>query len=345
MAKKSRLNPEDSDQLTGRQKAAMLLLSLDVDTATKIMKHFSQEEIELLTVEITNVRGVPVQKIDTVVEEYHQLIKAQEYIYQGGIDYAQKLLESSVGLNKATEIIDRVKTLTRVTGFDVLRKADAQQLASFLQKEHPQTIALILSNLNPTQTALVMMEFPDELRDNVAYRMATLGKISPTLLAEVEEVVEAIATSEISQGMSTMGGAKSVAAILNKCQTAIAKNILENIEQKEPQLALEIKRLMFLFEDLLYVDDRGIQRVLREVDKKDLALALKVADEKMQQKIYSNMSERARELLKEEIQFMGPVRLKEVEAAQTRIVEIVKALEDQGEIMVAGRGGSEEVFV
>jgi flagellar motor switch protein FliG len=345
MAKKSNLHPDEIDRLTGRQKAAMLLLSLDVDTATKIMKHFSQDEIELLTVEISNVRGVPVQKIDTVVEEYHQLITAQEYIYQGGIDYAQKLLESSVGLNKAAEIIDRVKTLTRVTGFDILKKADAQQLASFLQKEHPQTIALILSNLNPTQTAHVMMEFPDELRDNVAFRMATLGKISPTLLAEVEEVVETIANSEISQGMSTMGGAKSVAAILNKCQTAVAKTILENIEQKEPQLALEIKRLMFLFEDLLYVDDRGIQRVLREVDKKDLALALKVADEKMQQKIYSNMSERARDLLKEEIQFMGPVRLKEVESAQTRIVEIVKALEDQGEIVVAGRGGSEEVFV
>jgi flagellar motor switch protein FliG len=333
------------ERLTARQKAALLLLSLDVETATKIMKQLSQEEVELLTVEITNVKGVPVNMIDSVVEEYHQLITAQEYIFQGGLDFAQKLLESSLGLPKASEIMEKVKTLTRGTGFDILKKADTQQLASFLLKEHPQTIALILSNLNPAQTAQVLIEFPDELRQSVTYRMATLGKISPSLLAEVEEVVEAIANTEISQGMSTMGGTKSVAGVLNKLNNAVAKNILESIEQKQPQLALEIKRLMFLFEDLIYIDDRGIQRVLREVDKKDLAMSLKVADEKLQNRIFANMSERARDLLKEEISYMGPVRLKEVEAAQTRIVEIVKQLEDQGEIVVAGRGGSEEVFV
>jgi flagellar motor switch protein FliG len=333
------------DRLTNRQKAALLILSLDVDTATAIMRQFSQSEIESLMVEITNLKGIHSPLIDQVVEEFHQLITAQEYIVNGGLDYAQKLLERSLGFGKATEILEKIKTLTHMKGFGILKRADAQQLASFLLKEHPQTIALILSNLAADQTAQVLTEFPEELRNDVTFRVATLGKVSPALLSEMEEVVEEITQSEISQSMSSMGGTKAVAAVLNKCNNATAKLMLEHIERQEPQLASEIKRLMFLFEDLLYVDDRGIQRLLREVDKKDLALSLKVADEKLKQKIYANMSERARDLLKEELQYMGPVRLKEVEAAQTRIVEIVKQLEDQGEIVVAGRGGTEEIVV
>jgi flagellar motor switch protein FliG len=332
-------------RLTSRQKAALLMLSLDVETATQLMRQLTQDEIELLTLEISSVKGVSSHSIDGVVEEFHQMITAQEYVIQGGIDYAQKLLENSVGFAKATDILEKVKALTHVKGFAMLKKADGGQLASFLQKEHPQTIALILSNLSADQTAQVLTEFPEDLRNNVSYRMATLGKVSPALLAEVEDVVEEIAKAEISQSMSSMGGAQSVASVLNKCNNAQAKVILDHIEQTNPQLAMEIKRLMFLFEDLIFVDDRGIQRVLREVDKKELALALKAVDDKLKQKIFHNMSERAQEMLKEELQYMGPVRLKEVEAAQTRIVEIVKQLEDQGEIAVAGRGGTEEVFV
>jgi len=321
------------------------MLSLDVETATKLMRQMTQEEIEALTIEISNVRGVSSAVIDQVMDEFHQLITAQEYVIQGGLDYAQKLLENSLGFAKATDVLDKVKALTHVKGFGTLKKADGQQLASFLQKEHPQTIALILSNLTPDQTAQVLTEFPDELRNNVTYRMATLGKVSPSLLKEVEDVVEEIAQNEISQSLSLMGGAKSVASVLNKCNNATAKTILETIEQQDSQLAMEIKRLMFMFDDLMFVDDRGIQRLLREVDKKELALSLKVCDEKLKEKILQNMSERARDLLKEELQYMGPVRLKEVEAAQTRIVDIVKQLEDQGELVIAGRGGTEEVFV
>ena len=334
-----------ADRLSARQKAALLMLSLDVETATKLMRQFSQDEIEALTIEITNVRGVSSAVIDQVLGEYHQLITAQEYVIQGGLDYAQKLLESSLGFAKATDVLDKVKALTHVKGFAALKKADGGQLASFLQKEHPQTIALILSNLTPDQTAQVLTEFPEELRNNVTYRMATLGKVSPALLKEVEDVVEEIAQNEISQSLSLMGGAKAVATVLNKCNNATAKTILETIEQQDSQLAMEIKRLMFMFDDLMFVDDRGIQRILREVDKKELALSLKVCDDKLKDKILQNMSERARDLLKEELQYMGPVRLKEVEAAQTRIVDIVKQLEDQGEIVIAGRGGTEEVFV
>lgn len=335
----------DNKKMTNKQKAALLLLSLDVETATRVMKYLSQDEIEALTIEITNMKGISSEKVDPVVDEYHQLVRAQEYMIQGGIDYAQRLLEQSLGFTKATDVIEKVKLLTQVKGFAMLKKADNEQLANFLQKEHPQTIAFILSNLSADQTATVLAEFDEELRNDVSFRMATLGKVSPTLMAQMEGVLNNVAESEISQNMSVMGGAKLLASILNRCNTATAKMILEHIDQKESQLAGEIKRLMFLFDDLVYIEDRGIQRILREVDKNDLALSLKVADEKLKDKIFNNMSERAKELLKEELSYLGPVRLKEVEAAQTRIVEIVKQLEDQGEIVVAGRGGLEEVFV
>ena len=337
--------PVENKKMTNKQKAALLLLSLDVETATRVMKYLTQDEIEALTIEITNIKGISSEKVDPVVDEYHQLVRAQEYMIQGGIDYAQRLLEQSLGFTKATDVIEKVKLLTQVKGFAMLKKADSEQLANFLQKEHPQTVAFILSNLSADQTATVLAEFDEELRNDVSFRMATLGKVSPTLMAQMEGVLNNVAESEISQNMSVMGGAKLLASILNRCNTATAKMILEHIDQKESQLAGEIKRLMFLFDDLVYIEDRGIQRILREVDKNDLALSLKIADEKLKDKIFNNMSERAKELLKEELSYLGPVRLKEVESAQTRVVEIVKQLEDQGEIVVAGRGGLEEVFV
>jgi flagellar motor switch protein FliG len=331
--------------ISNKQKAALLMLSLDVEAATRLMKGLSSEEIEFLTVEIASLKGVHSLQIDGVIEEFHQLITAQEYVVQGGWEFAQKLLETSLGASKARSVMDKVKTLTHVTGFAMLKKADPKQLASFLQKEHPQTIALVLSNLSGDQTAGVLSEFPDELRNEVIFRIATLGKVSPTLLTEIEDVLSEVAEAEISQNMSTVGGTKSVANVLNKINNATAKGILEFMESKDGNLANEVKRLMFMFEDLVYIDDRGIQRLLREVDKKDLALSMKVADENLKEKIFKNMSERAQELLREELQFMGPVRLKEVEAAQTRIVMIIRQLEDSGELVVAGRGGKEEVIV
>jgi flagellar motor switch protein FliG len=331
--------------VTNRQKAALLMLSLDVAIATRLMKGLTSEEIEYLTVEIASLKGVYSTQIDSVIEEFHQLITAQEYVIQGGWEFAHKLLESSLGPLKAKGVMDKVKALTHVTGFAMLKKADPKQLSSFLQKEHPQTIALVLSNLSGDQTSGVLAEFPDELRNEVTYRIATLGKVSPTLLTEIEDVLSQVAEAEISQNMSTVGGTKSVANILNKIANATGKNILEYMESKDPNLANEVKRLMFMFEDIVFIDDRGIQRLLREVDKKDLALSMKVAEDNLKEKILKNMSERAQELLKEELQFMGPVRLKEVEAAQTRIVMIVRQLEDSGELVIAGRGGKEEVIV
>ncbi len=334
-----------AQQLSGKQKAALLMISLDVDTASELFKLLEPQDVEKVTIEIANLPSVPSNVISQVVEEFYQMMIAREYIIQGGMDYARSLLEKTFGLNRAAEIMEKVRVLTQVRGFEGLKKADSSHLANFLQKEHPQTIALILSHLPPDQTASVLTELPDDIRADCVYRIATLGKISPVLLSEVESVVDSLVESGINENIRQTGGTRAVANVLNKCNNTVARFLIESIEQQSPDLALEIKRLMFLFEDIIYIDDRGIQRILREIDKKDLALALKVADDKLRDKIFKNMSERAVALIKEELQFMGPVRLKEVEQAQMRIVDVVKQLEEREEIVIGGRGKSEDIFV
>ncbi|MGB9771291.1 MAG: flagellar motor switch protein FliG [Candidatus Kapaibacteriota bacterium] len=332
------------EELTSKQKAAVLLMSLDVDTAAKVFKQLSLEEVEQIALEITNLQDLPQNIVDQVLEEFYHLMTAQSFMIEGGLDYAQAILEKSYGYEKAKEIVEKIRVLTSVRGFSILKKADPQQLANFLSKEHPQTIALILSHLPPDLVAEVLAEFNEQLRVDVVYRIAKLGKVSPQLLQEVEHVVDQIAEQTLSQNLATAGGAQLVANILNKSNATIAKSLLETIEEKDYGLSLEIKRLMFLFEDIVTLDDRSIQRILRDVDKRDLALALKVADEKVKEKIFKNMSERAAAVVKEELEFMGPVKLKEVEAAQMRIVDIIKRLEEQEEIVIGGRG-REDIFV
>lgn len=333
-----------TSELTGRQKAAILLMSLDVDVAAKVFKELDMHEVEQISVEITNLRDLGSAMIEEVIEEFYQLMTAQGYMIEGGIDFAQVLLEKSYGMERAKDIIEKIRVLTTVRGFNILKKADPQQLASFLSKEHPQTIALILSHLSPDQSADVLNEFKDDLKSDTITRIAKLGKVSPTLLSQIEHVVDEIAESTLSQDMAIAGGAQLVANILNRSTNASAKAMLETIETRDFELATQIKRLMFLFEDIITIDDRGIQRILRDVDKRDLALALKISDDKIKEKIYKNMSERAAEVVKEELEFMGPVKLKEVELAQIRIVDIIKQLEDQEEISIGGKG-KEDVFV
>ncbi|GBD07622.1 Flagellar motor switch protein FliG [bacterium HR21] len=332
------------EQLTGRQKAAVLLLSLDVDTASHILKELEPKEVEAIVMEIANLRQVPLEVTQAVLHEYYQLVTAHSYVVEGGLEYATLLLEKSLGLDHARDIIERIKLLTSIRGFDILKKADPAQIASFLAKEHPQTIAFILSYLPPDQIADILTHFEQGLRVEVITRIATLGKVSPELVKEIESVMEQIAESTLRPGTTMRGGSQLVAAILNKSSSALAKSLLEAIEARDPALADDIKRQMFLFEDIVLIDDRGVQRILREVDKRDLALALKVADEKVRQKIFKNMSERAAAVIKEELEFMGPVRLKEVEAAQARIIEVIRRLAEQEEIVIAGRG-KEEVYV
>jgi flagellar motor switch protein FliG len=334
-----------AQQLAGRQKTALLLISLDVDTASNIFKLLDPMDVEKITMEIANLPHIPSNVIDEIVEEYYGMMIARDYVVQGGMDFARGLLEKTFGLNKAAEILEKIRLLTQVRGFEGLKKADSSHLANFLQKEHPQTIALILSHLPPDQTATVLSELPEEIRADVIYRISTLGKISPALLTEVEGIVDTMIESGMSENIRQTGGTRAVANILNKCNNTVARFLIESLEQQSPDIALEVKRLMFLFEDIIYIDDRGIQRILREIDKKDLALALKVADDKLKDKVFKNMSERAVSLIKEELNFMGPVRLREVEQAQMRIVDVVKQLEEREEIIIGGRGKSEDVFV
>jgi len=332
------------EELSGRQKAAVLLMSMDVEVAAKVFQELDMKEVEQIALEITNLKDMPPSVVEDVIDEFYQLMTAQNYMIEGGIEYAQILLEKSYGFDRAKEIIEKIRILTTVRGFNILKKADPQQLANFLSKEHTQTIALILSHLPPDLTAEVLNEFKEDVRADTIIRIAKIGKVSPTLVSKVEHVVDQIAEATISQNLAQQGGAQLVASILNKSNNAVAKAVLENIEEKDFNLAIEIKRLMFLFEDIVLIDDKGIQRILREVDKRDLALALKVSDEKIRSKIFKNMSERAAAVVKEELEYMGPVKLKEVESAQMRIVDIVKALEEQEEIVVSGRG-KEDVFV
>ncbi len=333
-----------SEQLTGKQKAAVLLMSLDVEIAAKVFQELDMKEVENIAVEITNLKDLPQIVVEDVIDEFYQLMTAQNYMVEGGLDYAQVLLERSYGPEKAREIIEKIRVLTTVRGFNILKKSDPQQLASFLSKEHPQTIALILSHLPSDQSAEVLAEFNEQLRSETVMRIAKLGKVSPALVSQVEHVVDQIAEQTLSQNLAAAGGAQLVANILNKSNNASAKAMIESIEEKDFNLSVEIKRLMFLFEDIILIDDKGVQRVLREVDKRDLALALKVTDEKVKQKIFKNMSERAAAVVKEELEFMGPVKLKEVEASQMRIVDVIKRLEEQEEIVIGGQG-KEDIFV
>ncbi len=330
--------------LKGIQKAALLMVALDVDAAANIFKNLDPMDVEAISAEITKVRNISPDVAEEVLEEYSGMVTAQEYVLEGGLEYAQEILEKSFGMAKAVEIIEKVKSITTLHGFDVLKKADSAQLVNFLNKEHPQTIALIMSHLSPDQTAEALKEMPDDLRTEVIYRIATLGKISPQTLKQIERVVDELAGLSINQQMSKLGGTKSVATILNRTSVSLSKEIIASIEDRDEETAAEIKRLMFIFDDIVQLQDTDIQRILKEVDRKDLALSLKIADEAVQEKIFNNMSERAADLLKEELQFMGPVRLKEVETAQAKIVDVIKQLEEQEEITINMRG-SEEVYV
>lgn len=336
---------ERLSEVSGVQKAAMLMVALNIEAASGVFKFLDPVDIETLSAEITKVRNIPSKVVDGIVDEFYTMVTAREYVLEGGIDYAQALLEKTFGIPKAVEIIDKVKRLTTIKGFDVLKKAEPAQLINFLNKEHPQTMALILSQLSPDQTANALKELPDEMRIDVAHRIATLGKIAPQTLKQIEHVVDEIAGLSMSQSVGKLGGAKCLAAILNRLNVSLTKDILLKMEDKDPETTYEVKRLMFIFDEIINIADKDIQKILREIDRKDLALSLKITDEKLKEKIFKNMSERAADLLKEELQYMGMVKLKEVEAAQAKIIDVIKALEEAGEISLNLRGGPEEVYV
>jgi flagellar motor switch protein FliG len=331
-------------EYNGKTKAAMLLISLGPEKSAEIFKHLKEEEIEQLTLEIANIRTVTPEDKERVLEEFYQICLAQEYIAEGGINYAKDILEKALGTQKALEVINKLTVSLQVRPFDFVRKADPSQLLNFIQNEHPQTIALILAYLKPQQSSIVLSALPQDKQADVARRIATMDRTSPEVIKEVERVLEKKLSSLVTEDFTAAGGVQSIVDILNSVDRGTEKYIMETLEIEDTDLAEEIKKRMFVFEDVLTLDNRSIQRFLREVDNSQLAIALKGSTEDVQKLIFGNMSKRLSEMIKEDIDFMGPVRLKDVEEAQQKIVNVIRKLEDAGEIVIS-RGGGDEIIV
>lgn len=332
------------NDISGVTKAAVLLISLGPEKSAQIFKHLKDEEIEQLTLEIANTRSVSPEVKEQVMEEFYQVCLAQQYIAEGGIGYAKELLDKALGEDKARDVIGRLTASLQVRPFEFVRKTDASQLLNFIQDEHPQTIALILSYLPSSQAASVVGSLPPEKQADVAKRIALMDRTSPDVIKEVEKVLEKKLSSLVNQDYTIVGGVDSIVNILNTVDRSTEKHIMETLEIEEPELADEIRRKMFVFEDILSLDNRAIQTVLREVDNNELAIALKNANEEVQKVIFDNLSSRLASMIKEDMEYMGPVRLKDVEDSQQKIVNIIRKLEDAGEIVIS-RGGGDEIIV
>ena len=332
------------DKMSGLQKSAILLITLGPEKSANIFKHLKEEEIEELTLEIANTRNITTQIKEEVTAEFYQLCLAQQYIAEGGIGYAKELLEKALGSEKAVSVISKLTASLQVKPFEFVRKTDASQLLNFIQDEHPQTIALILSYVSPGQASMIISALPPERQADVAKRVAMMDRTSPDIIKEVEKILESKLASLVNQDYTIIGGVDAVVDILNAVDRGTEKHIMETLEIEEPELADEIRKKMFVFEDILLLDDRAIQRVLRDVDNNDLAVALKGANEQVQAAIFNNLSKRLSAMIKEDMEYMGPVRMKDVEEAQQKIVNIIRKLEDSAEIVIS-RGGGDEIVV
>ena len=334
----------NTQDYTGIQKAAILLIALGPERSADIFKHLKEDEIEELTLEIANTRSVSPQVKEDVLNEFYQICLAQQYIAEGGIGYAKELLDKALGEDRAKEVITKLTASLQVRPFEFVRKTDPSQLLNFIQDEHPQTIAMILSYLTSAQAALVIGALPPEKQADVAKRIAMMDRTSPDVIKEVERVLEKKLSSLVNQDYTTVGGVDAIVNILNTVDRTTEKHIMESLEIEEPELADEIRKKMFVFEDILLLDDRAIQRVLRDVDNADLGVALKAANEEVQNVIFKNLSKRLAAMIKEDMEFMGPVRMKDVEEAQQKVVSVIRKLEDSGEIVIS-RGGGDEIVV
>ncbi len=333
-----------ASDISGIEKAAILLIALGPEKSATIFKHLKEDEIEQLTLEIANTRSVSPQVKESVVDEFYEICLAQQYITEGGIGYATDLLEKALGAEKARDVIGRLTASLQVRPFEFIRKTDATQLLNFIQDEHPQTIALILSYLSSGQAAQIVSALAADKQADVAKRIAQMDRTSPDVIKEVEKVLERKLASLVNQDYTIVGGVDAIVEILNTVDRGTEKNIMETLDIEEPELADEIRHKMFVFEDILTLDNRSIQRVLREVDNNELAISLKGANEDVQNAIFENLSSRLATMIKEDMEFMGPVRMKDVEDAQQRIVNIVRKLEDSGDIVIS-RGGGDEIIV
>src|SRR5215469_3910416 len=318
-------------EYTGRQKAAIFLVTIGSEISSEIFKYLREDEIETLTFEIARLETIDAEQKDAILQEFQELMMANQFISTGGIDYARELLEKSLGSQKAIDIINRLTSSLQVRPFDFIRRTDPAHLLNFIQQEHPQTIALILAYLEPQKASVILANLPHEIQSDVARRIATMDRTSPEVLREVERVLEKKLSSLSSEDYTAAGGVESIVEILNLVDRASEKQIIEQLEDEDPELAEEIKKRMFVFEDIVMLDDRAIQKVMREVDSQELAKALKSVDAEVQDKIFRNMSKRAASMLKEDMEYMGPVRLIDVEEAQQKIVSIILPLGGTGD--------------
>ena len=332
------------DELSGRQKAAILLITLGPEYSSQIFKYLGDDEIESLTLEIAAVKKVEPEVKEKILEEFYEVCLAQEYITEGGMGYARELLEKSLGKDKAFDVLNKLTASLQVRPFDFARKADASQLINFIQNEHPQTIALILSYLDSVKAGQVVSSLSSDKQAEVAKRIATMDRTYPEIIKEVEMILEKKLSNVVTQDYTKAGGISSIVEILNSVDRGTERHIVESLEVSDPELAEEIKKRMFVFEDVINLDNTAIQRFIREVENNTLAVALKGATEDLADLIFSNMSKRMAEMIREDMEFMGPVRLRDVEEAQQGIVNIIRRLEESGEIIIS-RGGGDELVV
>ncbi len=332
------------EKLTGKKKIAIFLLAMGPETASRLLKMFPEQEIESITMEIANLNRVKKEVRDEVIDEFLLLAEVQQVMLEGGVGLARELLEKTLGHNKAVEIIKRLEEQVKVKPFHFVRHTETKQLVNMISGEHPQTIALILSYLDNQQAAMILSEMPMDVQADIARRVALMDRTSPEILKEVERVLREKVSSIFQQDFTQAGGIDTVVGILNSADRGTEKLILEELEKEDAELADEIRKRMFIFEDVITLDDASIQRVVREVDSKDLAKALKGASEEVKERIFRNISKRAAEMLREDLDFMGPVRLREVEEAQQRIVGIIRRLDEAGEIIIS-RGGEDAIIV
>jgi flagellar motor switch protein FliG len=338
-------NVKPSELMPGPRKAAILLLCLGEQSAGELLKQLSSGEVEEVSREITLLGEVGPEQVESVLQEFYELSLAREYVVKGGLDYARKMLVSAFGLESAKKLLDQIATAigSDLVSFDALQKADPQQLAKFIVGEHPQTIATIVSHLNPTQSAALLLALPGDIRSDVALRMAHLDQISPDVIAKIAAVIGQKLNSLGELSRESYGGVRAVAELLNRLDSGSSKEILDNIEQRDANLAEAVRHLMFVFEDMLLIDINGMKEVLSKVDRKLLTLALKGTSEQLQNHFIQCMSQRGAEMLREDMDAMGPVRIRDVEGAQQQIIAIVRQLESQGVISLKGAVGEQYV--
>ncbi len=333
----------NAPKMTPYEKAAILMIAMGVAASAAIMRHLPEEEVEKISVQVARLRDVSSGMVQAVIEEYYRMMMAKDYMAQGGMDFAKQVLEKAWGMRKAEDFLKKVEAATEISAFYLLQTVDDAQLLSFLQDEHPQTAALILANLKAKQAASVLSQLPEEQQAEISYRLVTMEKTSPEMVKEIEDVLREQLGDVFGQDMRATGGPPAVAEILNNASRAAEKNILDHLRERDPELAMEVTNLMFMFEDLTDLADDSIQKIVKEIDSKTLALSLKATSDELQAKIYGNMSERAASMLKDELDFLGPVRVREVDEAQAGILEIVRRLDEAGEITIA-RGETEEII-